>query len=238
MARGFENENEIIFEFINNSNYLDLNENLRKVILTLNNNQIPNFFSANKYGGGDKADLSIVLDGKEFKLSIKMGNGNSFHQEKLEDFIDFIKLYLEDDEIVFNNLRFYIWGDGTLDGTGPMRERMSASQLKKKYPLKIQSIQNYFNRHKSNLIHRFLYGSVSKNSADFLLYGDVSNCIVVKESKLKELINESVKKPLSIGILTFQAWNRNINGGEKSENKRGSIQLKWGTLENDLINLK
>jgi hypothetical protein len=238
MSTGFENENEIIFEFINKSNYLDLNNNLKKVILTLNNNQIPKSFSAYKYGGGDKADLSIVIDSKEFKLSVKMGNGNSFHQEKLEDFINFIKRDLEQDESVFNDLRFYVWGDRTLDGTGLINERMSATQLKKKYPKKIQNIQNYFNKHKSKLIHRFLYGSVSKNSADFLLYGDVSNCIVVKEAKLKELISESVKKPLSIGILTFQAWNRNINGGKKSENKRGSIQLKWGTLENDLIKLK
>ncbi|MFB0923981.1 MAG: hypothetical protein QMB65_01655, partial [Vicingaceae bacterium] len=42
------------------------------------------------------------------------------------------------------------------------------------------------------------------------------------------------KRPMSIGVLTFQAWNRNINGGNKSEKKRGQIQLKWGGLKEDI----
>ena len=42
------------------------------------------------------------------------------------------------------------------------------------------------------------------------------------------------KRPISVGILTFQAWNRNINGGNKSEHKRGQIQLKWGGLKDDI----
>ena len=45
MSTGFENENEIISEFVNKMNYRDLNDNLKNVLLTINNNRIPKSFS-------------------------------------------------------------------------------------------------------------------------------------------------------------------------------------------------
>ena len=239
MSTGTENENEIIFEFVNKMNYRDLNDNLKNVLLTINNNRMPKSFSSKKYGGKNKADLSITVDGKEYMISVKKGSGNSLHQEKIEEFIAFLESEIEKNESVFYDMRYFIWGDGSLDGTAPMKLRMSASQIKKKHPSKIENIQTYFNKHKLKLTNRFIIGgSVSKNSADYLLYGDITNCIVVEESKVMKFVNKTIKKPLSIGVLTFQAWNRNINGGNKSEHKRGEIQLKWGTLKNDLKKIK
>ena len=46
-----------------------------------------------------------------------------------------------------------------------------------------------------------------------------------------------IEEIASVGGLTFQAWNRNINGGDKSENKRGVVQLKWGNIGRDLLNV-
>ena len=45
--------------------------------------------------------------------------------------------------------------------------------------------------------------------------------------------NESSRAVLPVGKLTLQAWNRGING-EKSEHKRGDIQLKWGKICEEL----
>ena len=45
MSTGFENENEIISEFVNKMNYRDLNDNLKNVLLTINNNRMPKSFS-------------------------------------------------------------------------------------------------------------------------------------------------------------------------------------------------
>ena len=49
------------------------------------------------------------------------------------------------------------------------------------------------------------------------------------------IANNNSKGAISIGKLTFQAWNRNINGGDKSEKKRGVIQLKWGSIKDDIV---
>jgi len=48
------------------------------------------------------------------------------------------------------------------------------------------------------------------------------------------IASHNSKGAISIGKLTFQAWNRNINGGDKSEQKRGVIQLKWGSIKDDI----
>ena len=239
MSSGFDNENEIINEFVKNNNYLNLNDNLKKVLLKINNNKIPNTFHAKKYGGTSKADLSIIVDEKEYYISVKKGTGNSLHQEPIEDFIFFLSSEIENNESVFDDLRYYIWGDGSLCGTAPINKRMNATEIKKKHPSKIYNIQNYFNKHVIKLTNRFVInGSVSKNKADFLLYGDITNCIIVGESNLMTFVNNTTKKPLSIGVLTFQAWNRNLTGIQNKENRRGQIQLKWGTLKTDLNKIK
>ena len=235
MPNGFVNENEIVYEFSNNKNYEELNQNLQNVLLTVNNNIIPNSYKVRKIGGANKADFSILLDDKEIYISIKKGSGNSLHQESIEDFISFLDNFIESDESVFNDLRFYIWGDGSLNGVAPIVNRMSASELKIKFPSLIQNIQLYFNKHQNELARRFIVdGAVSKNKADYLLYGDKMNCSIVAENKILEYVKSKEKKPLSIGILTFQAWNRNLSGIPNKENRRGQIQIKWGTLENDL----
>lgn len=235
MISGFENENEIINEFVNKSNFQDLNNNLKKVVLVINNGKIPYSFSAKKYGGTSKADLSIIINGKEFNVSVKKGSGNSLHQEPIEDFIFFLNQDIENNQSVFNDLRYFVWGDGTIDGTGKVKDRVSATELKKSIPIKINNIQNYFNKHKFKLTNRFIVdGAVSKQKADFILFGDINKCIIVEEKKVVQFVNKEIKKPLSIGVLTFQAWNRNLSGRVDMENRRGQIQLKWGSMERDL----
>ena len=230
---GFDNEKQII-EALDNVHFSKLNNNLKKAILKINNNKKPSIISAKKYGGQDKADLSIILDGNEYSISVKMGSGNSVHQESVEGFITYLKNSFDDNKSVFDDLRHFTWCDETLDGTGLFSARMSVFKYKKNYPLKIKNIQSYFDKHINELLKRFLItGKVSNKKADFLLYGDTSKCTIVSENNLLNYAINTKKKPISIGVLTFQVWNR-ILTKPKNDHKRGKIQLKWGTLENDI----
>lgn len=234
---GFDNENQII-NTINTVPFNNLSLDLKNALIKMNGCKIPNSLSAEKYGGTDKADLSITIDNKEYFVSVKKGTGNSVHQEPIEDFIIFLRTNFEDDISVFNDLRHFIWGDGTLDGTGDVENRISAPKYKSKFPNKVKNIQDYFNKHKKELLERFLItGAVSNKKADYLFYGDINNCKVVSDDDMINFAINVNKRPISIGILTFQAWNRNINGGNKSELKRGQIQLKWGGLKDDIKNI-
>ena len=67
-----------------------------------------------------------------------------------------------------------------------------------------------------------------------MFYGNINDCTVVSDDDILDFAYNIEKRPISIGVLTFQAWNRNINGGSKSEHKRGQIQLKWGGLKADI----
>lgn len=234
---GFDNEKELI-ESINSKSFNGLSENLKNALIKINGGNIPNSLCAEKYGGADKADLSITIDNKQYFLSVKKGTGNSVHQEPIEDFIIFLRTNFEDDKSVFNDLRHFIWGDGSLDGTGKVNNRISASKYKKDYPEKVKNIQDYFNKHKKELLERFLItGAVSNKKTDYLFYGNINNCNVVSNIDMIRFAMNVNKRPISIGVLTFQAWNRNINGGNKSEHKRGQIQLKWGGLKDDIKNI-
>lgn len=231
---GFDNENQII-DALNNVQFNKLNNNLKKAILKINNNKKPSIILAKKYGGRDKADLSFILDGDEYSISVKMGSGNSIHQEPIEDFILYLKTSIEDNQSVFDDLRHFIWGDKSLDGKGKVTDRINATNYKKDYPLKVKNIQSYFNSHIDILLNRFLItGKVSTKKADFLLYGDITKCTIVSENDLLNYAKCNTKKPISIGVLNFQTWNRILDGNSKHEHKRGHIQLKWGTLKNDI----
>jgi hypothetical protein len=234
---GFENELDFI-TYINSNEFEKLNVNLKTQILKINNFKSPNVIKAVKCAGRNKADITLNIDNKKYNISIKKGTGNSIHQEPLENFICFLKLNLEDNELVFNDIRHFVWGDSTLDGSGKIKNRLSANLYKKKFPDKILNIQNYFEIHKKTLIERFLITGVSSTTdAHYLLYGSTSDCTIIGVKKILMFAIKSTKKPISIGVLTFQAWNRNIEGGALSEHKRGYIQLKWGSLKNDIKNI-
>jgi hypothetical protein len=234
---GFDNENQIR-NTINSVPFYNLSSDLKNALIKINDGNTPNSLSAEKYGGIDKADLSITIDNNKYFVSVKKGTGNSVHQEPIEEFIVFLRTNFEDDNSVFNDLRHFIWGDGTLNGTGNVENRISASKYKKEFPEKVENIQNYFNKHKIELLERFLItGAVSNKKADYLFYGDINNCKVVSDDDMINFASNINKRPISIGVLTFQAWNRNINGGNKSEHKRGQIQLKWGGLKDDIKNI-
>lgn len=232
---GFQNEDNII-NYLNTTSFNDLNEIHQKFILDINKGNKPQKISARKYAGVNKADIGVTIDDNEFLFSIKKGSGNSVHQEPLEEFISYLKEEVENNNEFFKSLRLFIWGDGTLDGTGKKSDRIDANKFKKLYSNDVSIIQNFLNKHKNILIDRFIIsGAKSNKSTDFLWYGESIDGIMISKEDMLKIINGITKKPISLGILTFQAWNRNIKPDGKSEHKRGVIQLKWGTLKNDIL---
>lgn len=237
---GFDNETRLM-NALDNKKYGELNENLKKTITFISEKPVDDdeIINAYKLGGVNKTDLIIEFNSTPYNLSIKKGTGNSIHQEKVDEFVSFLKEeYCISDELK-NDILYFIWGDGTLDGTGPVADRLSAVELKREYPEKIDNIKKFFHANKKELIERFLIkGLKSDSSPDYMYYGTPEEGIIVNANDALEWLsddaNEKTGTPLPIGRLTFQAWNRNINGGDKSEKKRGVIQLKWGSVGQDL----
>lgn len=235
---GFRNEDKIRLE-LNNKKLSQINNNLKNVVLAVYGNVVPDtIILCHKWGGVEKADLALEVNGVTKYISVKSGSGNSVHQEGVEDFIKFLAQNYGDNQDVFDAIRHFIWGDGTLDGRGERQNRIRCSVYVKIYPRNIQLIKSYFYAIKPRLIERFVVsGAKSTFRPDYIYYGDYDSGIIIDSDTalryLSDDLNESASS-IPVGKLCFQAWNRALGAETRSESKRGVIQLKWPSLKEDL----
>lgn len=176
-----------------------------------------------------KPDMVIDYANEKSNISIKMGSGNSVHQEPIDTFIKYVRDELGATQEEINAILFFHWGDGTLDGSAPVAARMPAKDIIEKHPDIITTIQNFFNKHEDELLERFLSTGIYKIShVDWIYYG---NYLVADWRTINEVYDNLKSNPsnaLSVGGLNFQTYGRSLNG--KDDKRRESIQLKWGNM--------
>lgn len=176
-----------------------------------------------------KPDMIVDYSNRKSNISIKIGSGNSVHQEPIETFVAYIRDELHATKEEIEALLFFHWGDGTLDGSAPVANRMSAKEIIEKYPDKIVTIQNFFNQHEDELLERFLSTGIYKDShVDWIYYGSY---IAADWRKIEDVyfnLKTNPSNALSVGGLNFQTYGRSLDG--KDDKRRESIQLKWGNM--------
>ena len=243
---GFKFEEQIIDLLNTSKEFCYLPASLRKALVKINNGVRPTNIFAKKLGGRLKPDQLYKIDSQNYNISVKKGGGNSVHQEKLETFIPYAKKALGASEETINAIKLIIWSDGTFDGSGKIGDRRCLRDMSRSYPDYFNYAQNFFDRNKKKLIKRFLVTGIHDGlpGVSHLLYGDRVNIHEASLSVAKinsvELFLASQKNnraTLSVGKLSFQAWNIIKDGNPKNNWKRGQIQLKWGSLSNDILNI-
>lgn len=133
----------------------------------------------------------------------------------------------------------YIYGDGTIDGTG--ETRVSVKEFKETN----QNIIDYINKELNNvdlikiLIDRFIItGRISDLEVDAIIYGVTDDYIWILRSEIEKIIiskRNVYSTALHIGPLTIQSWNRNLKYNPKYEYMRDYIQVKWYNISDDII---
>lgn len=241
---GNKNE-ELIVKYLDEKNYKDLNINMKNFIKFIsedskteltNNSKIKAYYVKD---GKVKQDIIIEFSERKFFISIKMGKGNSVHQEKIDDFINFL-----DENFVVNNelknaFRLAIWVDGSLDGKGSPKDRFSISQLKNKYPQEVDLIRNFLSQHEKQLISHFIVTGRHNSQVDYVYHGTIENGAWISveqliEYNMKNAIKNNKKTPaLPIGRMSIQPWNSALNGNPKLEGRRGQLQVKYTKMEKD-----
>lgn len=231
---GFQNEKALI-EALHQKKYQNLNKNLQKLIAQ-SFQHFEGLIHCELEAGSNKSDIRITINQESHTYSVKKGRGNSIHQESIKSFLTYLKTEHRITQETHENLQRFIWADGTLDGTGAIKDRRSSKKFKKRYPEVIKQIQNVFDQIKRPLIQRFLIDGVkSESSAEFIYYGTVHKGTCCPTDDVLEWVStHKSRATLHIGKLSFQAWNRNLKGKKRSEKKRGIIQLKWGGLKRDI----
>ncbi|MBU5227040.1 hypothetical protein KQI36_10355 [Clostridium senegalense] len=247
---GFKNEKALAYE-LNERKYKDLNTNLKKFIEYICKQEkialtMDIMINSEKVKGQVKRDIYIKIDNKEFGVSVKMGSGNSVHQEKVESFISWAKENTDITELEENDLRIMIWADGTTDGSkeinfdenGKVIGRFGAKDFKKLYPGKLERLNNFFDRNRKPIILRALFDGKGQGVATYLYKGTTLNGRwISKEEYIKKFIDveDKVKRDTpKVGNLTYQAYNSSLQATESGERKRGDIQFKYGSMADDL----
>ena len=231
---GFKNEKELIGA-LNGKNFTELSKNLQKLIKNSFKNH-HEIIKAKSEAGNNKSDLKITIGAESHTYSVKMGKGNSVHQEPLKGFILFLEQHYQLPSSTKEALQRFIWADGSVDGRGKITQRVSSKKFKKRHPRLIKEVQQFFDQHKEALLRRFLIkGKESHSMAEFIYYGTVKKGVVCKSEEVVQWVAQHHSRGvLTIGKLSFQAWNRNLKGKKRAEHKRGVIQLKWGGLKKDI----
>ena len=240
---GIENEKRIT-EAINGQQLGRISTCLYKFIKQLDRSaDDETVISAKKVGGqGFKPDVEIKIGELLFNVSVKKGGGNSVHQEKTDYFIHYCMKQLNMTDNERESLLLFLYGDGTIDGDSLPEERLSDKELIENYEEEIQIIQKFLDRNKRNLLERFLvYGRLGKEKnikADYLYHGNANDGIwcPLDNDTIDYLIGlpNSKEAPLAIGPLTIQVWNRNLEAKPEMENRRHSIQVKWGSCKSHI----
>lgn len=235
---GFENEDELI-EYLNSKKIKDLNSNMKDFIFFIFGNiDEENIIQATSGKSGQKPDMIITINNVIKRISIKKGTGNSVHQEKVDVFVEFLESINISNETINKLLKFH-WGDGTSDGTGS--QRISSSDYKQQFPEEIEMINKEFNKEKNikEFIYRFIMQGKSDDYdiVDALYYGNVNEGHWASKDEIIEYVVNNIFNLDSIhfGPLTYQIWNRCLNFNPNTENRRQVMQVKWGSLLNDLL---
>lgn len=234
---GFKNEIDLR-EYINNHYFSDYNDNIMNFLKFLFNNSLnlEEKFFASKPIGQVKADLEIKHNNITKYVSIKVGSGNSVHQEAIEVFFPFIEDHFGDK--ILNYLKLFHYGDDTIDDTG--KERYSAAECKKRYSNQIENLNNYFNNwlHLNIFLDRFLFRGNTKNGTivDCIYYGTVEKGLWASRDEIKNYFknNEFKSNNLHFAALTYQVWGRNNNFKALHPERRYTMQVKWGSIEENL----
>jgi len=228
--------------YLNNKKFKEIaNLNLKTFIKEINPTISEDTLIMCPYNPGmKKQDIQIVIGNKNYYVSVKTGSGNSIHQEKLEPFIKLLKTHYNISESLANDIKFFVWGDGTLDGSGKKEERLSSAQLKKQYPELIKHVGVFFIEHKKELLTRFLITGRFNGHIDYVYYGTPLNGVWCKAEdalQFHDNFDNSKDAGIKLGNTTFQTWNRCIKG-DKKEKDRDTIQLKWGAIQTDIAKIR
>ena len=243
-SHGFANITEIT-EILNGQRFKYLKEPIASLIQSMFPISPNSIVQATKQTNNKlKPRILITVDNNTKGLSVKTGSGNSFHQENIFNFIDYcISIGMTQKEKTSFLEAF--WADGTTDGTGCYENRINDKTLTKSIYEKQLIITNaFFNKHRKELLSRFLqYGNNPQKPdtihTDYLYYGTANDGYhIPMDFFIDYLISENISTNglFTIGPMSLQMWNRNLENDPQKDYKRFDIQVKFINLKQTVIN--
>ncbi|MFI3227434.1 MAG: hypothetical protein R3Y09_08485 [Clostridia bacterium] len=249
-SHGNDNESNLVLA-LNEKKFNQLNLNLKEFIryicsskdLIISDNDV--IYAKEERNNRLKQDLYVIIHENSFGVSLKMGSGNSVHQEKCADFLNYITSNLNANEKICRAFSLLLWNDGTTDGSGSLEKnsegiimsRYTSKMFRSKFPAEADIIQNFLNENAGPLINRFLFVGRHGSIVDFVYHGTVANGTWISTDAIIsfQLKNPIPSPALTVGRMSIQTWNASMKG--TSEHKRGQLQVKYGQMESDFSSI-
>lgn len=191
-----------------------------------------------KVPGCQKADIRIKINGITKNISIKKGIKNEVHIETIDNFIKFLA-GLKVDKYCLNEIKKYLYADGTNDGKGNFRQSI------KEYKQDNQKVIDFINNVLSNdyiltniAKRSIIKGRISELEVDAIIYGVTNDFLWIAKEEINKILllkANDYSTALHFGPLTLQPWDRNLKRNPKYEYRRDYIQLKWYNICDDII---
>lgn len=234
---GFKNEMDLK-EYIDDHYFCEYNDNIKNFLRFLfkSSLNLKKKFFVLKTTGQVKPDLEIKHNNITKYISIKVGSGNSVHQESIKVFFPFIENLFGDE--ILNYLKLFHYGDDTIDDTG--KERYSAIESKKRYSNQIEKLNDRFNNwsYLNIFLDRFLFKGNTQNAptVDYIYYGTIEKGLWASCDEIKDYFkgNDFKSSNLHFAALTYQVWGRDNNRKAIHPERRYIMQIKWGSIEENL----
>lgn len=185
-----------------------------------------------------KSDIFVKINNTMKGISIKKGMKNSFHVERISDFINFLIENKVEKEYVIEYLKYH-YADGSINGKG--NKRLSAEEYRKTNQTNIDLLNLRLNNKYLIIkaLERFIIqGRNSEFYVDAIIHGEVNDFIwILREDIIKIILDKTYDSYSAVhfGPMIIQTKNRCLNYNSKYESDRYLVQIKWYNLYDCII---
>tara|TARA_B100000686_G_scaffold71277_1_gene77019 strand:- start:3053 stop:3832 length:780 start_codon:yes stop_codon:yes gene_type:complete len=207
--KGFVKEREII-SILNQKIFKDLDPAYKKEISKMcpGNINLEDELTCSKNEGSGlekKTDLTLEIKKQKINMSVKIGTGNSVHQEPIDRFVKFLQSQNQLSQNQIDLIYEFHWCDGTFDNSGSVSSRKKKNDYAKSNRNRHTTYVDILRSYKKEIFTRVMLGTV--NSPNYLLYFETFENKRPHFMKMNDLLEkhmapeEAVK---SIGIFNVQ----------------------------------
>ncbi|MCQ2771900.1 MAG: hypothetical protein MJ238_01295 [Bacilli bacterium] len=187
-----------------------------------------------------KPDIYIELEGKRKYISLKHGQSKQVGQDKIKNFILWLReqgLSVESQKTIL----LFQFCDGTMDGSG--RRRMKWDDFMMQNKKRLDALNKELNSSKSfikEFANRYVFkGTVEANiEADYIYHGDINYGVSVSKTQLFKHIERRsydwVHNP-HVGPFYFKPHARYSDGKPiANEHQRWKVDIIWANMGPDI----
>lgn len=187
-----------------------------------------------------KPDIVITIGKVSKYISIKSGRSTNLHGEQIDTVIEF----LANEGMPLRHLqllRYYQYGDGTLNGTGKDRRNYHETfDWLEKY---IKEFNEYIERHKEIVIavvSRIVFDGVDPDApkADYVYWGDINYGVAVSRNQIMNHLrrkNWAFYDNIHFGPLLIRPHAKYAHREIVNEKSRHKMDFYWANFSEDML---